>query len=47
MRGGGNYSQPDTNDAVDLEEESGDSKEDRNLASDNDIAELVGGEHIK
>ncbi|KAG5223780.1 L10-interacting MYB domain-containing protein [Salix suchowensis] len=43
---GGNSSQPDTNDAVDLEEGSGDSEEDRNPASDPDIAWLVEGVNI-
>ena len=32
-----NYSQPGTNDAVDLEEGSGDLEEDKNPASDSDI----------
>uniref|UniRef100_A0A6N2LGK9 Myb/SANT-like domain-containing protein n=1 Tax=Salix viminalis TaxID=40686 RepID=A0A6N2LGK9_SALVM len=52
VQGGGNSYQPGTSntniDAMDLEEGSGDSKEDGNPASDNDIAHLVGGgEHIK
>ena len=43
---GGNCSQPDVNHAVDLEEGSGDSEEDRNPASDPDITRLVGGVNI-
>uniref|UniRef100_A0A6N2KT01 Myb/SANT-like domain-containing protein n=1 Tax=Salix viminalis TaxID=40686 RepID=A0A6N2KT01_SALVM len=50
VQGGGNCSQPGTNnaniDAVDLEEGSSDSEEDRNPASNNDIAQLVGGVNI-
>ena len=50
MQGGGTSFQPSTNDsnidAVDLEEGSGDSEEDRNFASNNDIARLVGGVNI-
>uniref|UniRef100_A0A6N2LP81 Uncharacterized protein n=1 Tax=Salix viminalis TaxID=40686 RepID=A0A6N2LP81_SALVM len=46
VQGGGNCSQPGTNDAVDLEEGSGDSEEDRNPASGSHIAWLVGGVNI-
>uniref|UniRef100_A0A6N2KGK3 Uncharacterized protein n=1 Tax=Salix viminalis TaxID=40686 RepID=A0A6N2KGK3_SALVM len=46
VQGGGNCSQSDTNDAVDLEEGSCDSEEDRNHTSDSDIARLVGGVNI-
>uniref|UniRef100_A0A6N2LP41 Uncharacterized protein n=1 Tax=Salix viminalis TaxID=40686 RepID=A0A6N2LP41_SALVM len=46
VQGGGNCSQPDTNDAVDLEEGSGDTEEDKNHASDSDIAWLVRGVNI-
>ena len=40
VQDGGNCSQPDTNDAIDLEKGSGDSEEDKNHASDSEIAWL-------